>query len=123
MNDQIKLSADKFVEALKDTLQVREYLNAVDEYNSNSEMKKLLDKYYRKSNDFSEIQKSRALTEEEKNEMKSIVNEINTHFLTKQIQKAEVEMLELLIDCNVEISSVLELDFAKTAAPQSSCCG
>lgn len=111
------------VDALKESYSVRKYLKSVDDYKNDEEINQLIEKYYMMSSDFQKIQKERNLTQEEKDEMKSIVNSLNSNHLTAKVKNSENKMLDLLVECNGEISTVINLDFAKLAAPSTSCCG
>ncbi|VAX28985.1 hypothetical protein MNBD_IGNAVI01-3079 [hydrothermal vent metagenome] len=123
MNNQIKLSADQLADAIKESEEVREYIKAVDDYNNDEEINSLIEKYYSMNTDFQKIQKARTLTQEERDNMKSIVDRLNSNQLTSNVQNVENKMLDLLIECNGEISAVINMDFAKLAAPSTSCCG
>lgn len=123
MNNQTKISANQFVEALKESYAVREYLKAVNDYNNDEEINQLTEKYYTLNADYKNIQKTRVLTQEEKDEMNTIINNLNSHQLTGNIRNVESKMLDLLIECNGEISAIINMDFAKLAAPSTSCCG
>lgn len=122
MNNLIKLSANQFADALKESYPVREYIKAVDNYKNDEEINQLTEKYYTMSADFQKIQKERNITQEERDEMKSIIDNLNSHILTSNVKNAENKMLDLLIKCNDEISAVINMDFANLAAPSSSCC-
>ena len=82
MNNLIKLSANQFADALKESYPVREYIKAIDNYKHDEEINQLTEKYYTMEN----------------------------------------KMLDLLIECNDEISAVINMNFAKLAAPSTSCC-
>jgi len=122
MKNLIKLSANQFADALKESYPVREYIKAVDNYKHDEEINQLTEKYYTMNTDFQKIQKERNITQEERDEMKSIIDNLNSHILTSNVKNAENKMLDLLIECNDEISAVINMDFAKLAAPSTSCC-
>lgn len=122
MDNQIKSIADQFVNKLFAMPEVIEYNETLNKYENNEEIKSLTAKYDSLSVDFQRKQYDGTLTQEEINEMRSIVNKIRSNPLENEIQNKQAELVGVLQECNDEISSVLSMDFAKIAAPSSSCC-
>jgi len=122
MNNQIKSITDIFVKKLFAMPEIIEYNEALAKYENNEEIKSLTGKYDALAPDFQKRQYDGTLTQEEINEMRTIVNKIRSHPLENEIQNKQAELVGVLQECNYEISSVLNMDFAKIAAPSSSCC-
>jgi cell fate (sporulation/competence/biofilm development) regulator YlbF (YheA/YmcA/DUF963 family) len=122
MDNQIKSIADQFVNRLFAVPEVIEYNEALDKYENNEEMKSLTGRYNSLAAGFQQKQYDGTLTQEEITEMRSLVNSIRSHPLENEIQNKQALLVGILQECNDEISSVLNMDFAKIAAPSSGCC-
>ncbi len=122
MDNQIKLIADQFVNRLFAVPEVIEYNEALDKYENNEEIKSLTKKYNSLAAGFQKKQYDGSLTQEEITEMRSLVNSIRSNPLENEIQDKQAQLVSILQECNDEISSILTMDFAKVAAPSSSCC-
>jgi|GEM_PF-1089513 cell fate (sporulation/competence/biofilm development) regulator YlbF (YheA/YmcA/DUF963 family) len=122
MNNQIKSIADQFVNRLFAVPEVIEYNEALDKYENNEEIKSLMGRYNSLAVGFQQKQYNGTLTQEEITEMRELVNSIRSHQLENEIQNKQALLVGILQECNDEISSVLNMDFAKIAAPSSGCC-
>ncbi len=122
MDNQIKSIADQFVNRLYAVPEVLEYNDALNKYENNEEIQTLIKKYNSLAVDFQRKQYDVTLTQEEITEMRSLVNSIRSHPLEIDVQNKQQLLVDILRECNDEISSVLNMDFAKIAAPSSSCC-
>ena len=122
MDNQIKSIADQFVNRLFAVPEVIEYNEAINKYENNEEIQTLTEKYNSLAAGFQQKQYDGSLTQEEITEMRSLVNSIRSNPLEKEIQDKQAQLVSILQECNDEISSVLTMDFAKVAAPSSSCC-
>ncbi|MHB1686424.1 MAG: YlbF family regulator [Ignavibacteriaceae bacterium] len=122
MNNQIKSIADQFVNRLFAVPEVIEYNETLGKYENNEEIKSLTGRYNSLAVDFQKKQYDGSLTQEEINEMRSIVSKLRSHPLENEIQNKQSELVGVLHECNDEISSVINMDFAKIAAPSSGCC-
>lgn len=122
MNNKIKLITDQFVTRLFAMPEVIEYKASLLKYENNEEIKTLTERYRLLSVDFQKKQHNGTLTQEEINEVRSIVSKLRSHPLQSEIQNKQAELIGVLQECNNEISSVINMDFTKIAAPASSCC-
>jgi len=122
MDNQIKIIADQFVNRLFAVPEIISYNETLNNYENNEEIKSLTEKYNSLAVDFQRKQYDGTLTQEEINDMRSVVDKIRSHPLENELQNKQNELLRVLQECNDEISSVLNMDFAKIAAPSSSCC-
>lgn len=122
MDNQIKSIADQFVNRLFAVPEIIGYNEALDKYENNEEIQGLIEKYNSLSSEFQQKQYVGTLTQEEINEMRSLINSIRSHPLENEIQNKQALLAGILQECNDEISSVLNMDFAKIAAPSSGCC-
>lgn len=122
MDNQIKIIADQFVNRLFALPEVIDYNETLDKYENNEEIKSLKEKYNSLAADFQKKQYDGTLTQEEINEMRTIVNKIRSNILELEVQEKQAALVGILQECNDEISSVLNMDFAKIAAPSTGCC-
>ncbi len=122
MDNQIKSIADQFVNRLFAVPEVIEYNEAINKYENNEEIQTLTEKYNSLAAGFQQKQYDGSLTQEEITEMRSLVNSIRSNPLENEIQDKQAQLVSILQECNDEISSILTMDFAKVAAPSSSCC-
>jgi cell fate (sporulation/competence/biofilm development) regulator YlbF (YheA/YmcA/DUF963 family) len=122
MDSQIKSIADQFVNRLFAVPEVIDYNETLDKYENNEEIKTLTEKYNSLAAGFQQKQYDGTLTQEEITEMRALVNSIRSHPLEIEIQNKQALLVGILQECNDELSSVLNMDFAKLAAPSSGCC-
>jgi cell fate (sporulation/competence/biofilm development) regulator YlbF (YheA/YmcA/DUF963 family) len=122
MDSQIKSIADQFVNRLFAVPEVIDYNETLDKYENNEEIKTLTEKYNSLAAGFQQKQYDGTLTQEEITEMRALVNSIRSHPLEIEIQNKQALLVGILQECNDELSSVLNMDFAKIAAPSSGCC-
>jgi len=121
IDTQLKNIADNFIRSLQSIPEVIEYLTALESYENDEEIKILTDKYYSLSAEFQKKQYDGTLTQEEINELRTIVTKIQTNPLNLNLAEKQNNIKSILQECNVNISNEISMDFAKLAAP-SSCC-
>lgn len=121
MEKQIENIADEFVRALKSTLVVIEYIEALANMESNKEITSLKEMYYSLSAEFQKKQYDGSLTQEEINELRALASKIQNNTLNVELTDKKNLLKITLQGCNANISNEISMDFAKLAAP-SGCC-
>jgi len=120
---QIKYITDEFVRSLQSTPEVIEYIDALNNYESDMELSSLTEKYYSLSAEFQKKQYDGTLTQPEIAELRVLASRIQNNKVNKELAEKQNSVKEILRGCNATISNEISMDFAKLAAPTSGCCG
>jgi cell fate (sporulation/competence/biofilm development) regulator YlbF (YheA/YmcA/DUF963 family) len=121
MEKQIEYVADEFVRALQATPMVIDYMEALAKVESNEEITNLTEKYHTLSAEFQKKQYDGTITQEEINELRTLISKIQNNALNIALAEKENLLKIILQGCNAAISNEISMDFAKLAAP-SRCC-
>lgn len=121
IENQLKLVAEEFVQTLKSSLSVQEFLSDQDAYLNNPGIKKLREEYISLAQEFQQKQTAGTLTREDINVIRKLQANLNMHPATMQYGQAQQALVMMLQDCNNAMSNVLGFDFSATAAPAASC--
>ena len=119
MEKQIEKVADDFVRALQSTPAVMEYMEALNQYESDKELSNLTEKYYSLSADLQKKQYEGTLTQPEIAELRRLASRIQNNPLNRELAEKQQNVKEILQGCNDSISNEISMDFAKLAAPSS----
>lgn len=119
LTQNLKQAADELAAAIQSLQATKEYLEALNRYENDFELKNLKEKYYYLSEEFLRKQYEGSLTQSEIIELKQLASKINNNPLTKKLIEKENELKMILQDVNNIISDEISMDFARLAAPSN----
>lgn len=118
----LEQSADHFVSVLKNNPFGRAYLDANSVFFNDTELAPLRKLYNDELNSARKKQYEGALlTQKELNSVCISQAKVIHHPITQQFTKARAEVLELLSERNIEISTLLGFNYAKLSAAPAKC--
>lgn len=121
MDKTIKLAAEVFIRFVLDSEEMKQFHRIREQYNADPEIRKMRDEFLSLTRQLQRKQHNNTLTREEIEGYKALQRKLNSQALSQEFARAQQGFIELLKQCNGEISAVLGFDFAATAAPAASC--
>ncbi len=121
MQPHLRQSADYCIAVLGRNPKVIAYKKANDAFFNDPELATLRKHFNDELVSARKKQYDGTLSQEELDRVRTLQAEISTHPLTRQFTKTRAEVLELLSECNNEISGLLGFNYAQVAAPPARC--
>lgn len=110
---QIKQKADKLVDAIQSLPETKEFLEALQNYENDEELKSLREKYFFLSKEFQKKQYDGTLTQSEIVELRQLAAQIQKNPLTMHLIDKQEKFKAILQDINNSISNEISMDFAR----------
>lgn len=124
LSPSLQQTLDAFAEALLASEQSETFVNARAAFEGDETAIDLMTRLNTLSYELSRKQHAGTIEQHEIAQNQGIQQEFVNNPVVAELEQRERMLVELLRSCNDEISGVLSLDFAKDAAPASSCgCG
>ncbi|MCC5934529.1 MAG: YlbF family regulator [Candidatus Cyclonatronum sp.] len=122
-NESVQKSLETFADALLASEQSAAFVNARSAFESDATAMDLMTRLNTLSFELSRKQHAGTIEQHEIEQYKGIQQEFINNPVVAELEQRERMLVELLRECNQEISGILGLDFAKDATPSSCGCG
>jgi cell fate (sporulation/competence/biofilm development) regulator YlbF (YheA/YmcA/DUF963 family) len=121
MEVRLQQAADRFISTLGNNPKVSTFRNANDDFFNDSELAALRKRYNENLIIARKKQYDGTLTQEELNTIRTLQAQVSNHPITQRFMQARAEVLDVLTECNNEISTLLGFNYAQVAAPPANC--
>ncbi len=114
-------AAVSFARSLKSAAVVARYWEARHSFESDVQLARSRDSLNRAAQSFREKQSAGTLSERDINRVRVLQAKLNLHPRAVELLSAQQEMVELLQECNQQMTEVLGIDFASAGVPAGCC--
>jgi len=121
MEVRLQQAADRFISTLGNNPKVSSFRNANDAFFNDAELAALRKRYNELLIIARKKQYDGTLTQEELNTIRALQAQVSNHLITQRFVQARTEVLDVLTECNNEISTLLGFNYAQVAAPPANC--
>lgn len=115
--------ADAFLQALRATPVVTRFLNARQRFETDPEVRALLDKFQQQANAFKQAQETGNESADVIRDVRVAQANVQEHPIVREYSQARADVVTLFQQTNEVISEALGVDFGQTAGPARGCCG
>jgi len=121
MEVRLQQAADRFISTLANNPKVNSFRNANDAFFNDAELAALRKRYNELLIIARKKQYDGTLTQEELNTIRELQAHVSNHPITQRFVQARTEVLDVLTECNTEISTLFGFNYAQVAAPPAKC--
>ncbi len=119
LDSLIQKKADNLIDAIQSLPETKEFLEALEKYENDEELKSLRERYFLLSEEFQRKQYEGTLTQSEILELRQIATKFQNNHLTVNLLEKQEKLEAILRKINNVISSEISMDFARLASPSS----
>lgn len=121
MEVQLQQAVDYFCSILGNDPHFSNFKGTKDDFFNDAELKALRIRYNELLLVARKKQYDGTLTQEELDSVRSLQAQVSNHPITQRYVETREEVLNVLNDCNKEISELLGFNYAQVAAPPANC--
>lgn len=121
MELQLQQGADRFIAFLKNDPTVNAFTNANHAFFNDPELADLRKRYNELLMVARKKQYDGTLTQEEIDTIRTLQTKVGEHPITERFIRSRNEVIQVLNECNNEMSSLLGFNYAQVAAPPATC--